>query len=318
MQVERLCLSPRPYIIEKFEHQLSHAEDAPPLAFYLPQRQLCVLSVADGMGSAGRYHVKSSEQPDGQLFTMAYVASRQARRSVIKLIRERYENPELKTPELAQQLGRQLHGDFQTLFSKYVFKNGDSCKKNKPWPMGAEPFPTTLSTLIIEKEQEGGSLIHVLWGGDSPITILTPDKFYTTLAGKSSENKYGIFANRKPSLRYATIHISKDVPFMACATTDGLTTFDSFNFSLELYPPDLYCQLMKEILMETENMSPQDAINKVVTAWADFRDTKRQVYLMPDDTTTAVAFSDLAQLRNVSSQNQWAWFSIDHEQEIFI
>ncbi len=286
-----------------FEAQRQYAEDAPPLCVSIMRGrdEYVVMSVADGMGGAGRYKVRPALSPDLSLVTMAQVAARNARGSVVSSLCN------ITTPKttffLADRLSRQLILDFPPLVDRYVFGGGGACRNDtgKPWILGAEPFPTTLAATVVNREGEE-SMVHMMWGGDSTLSVLTLTALYTTLAGPDLHNAHGIDANIPADYRlhHATVRIPEGFPFMVVASTDGLTKFrppigkefkDNTLAVLQYYKQTLYAIAN----LVSPDFPLNEAMRSIIAPFVNYDEPEvcyRTVHLYPDDLTASAALYD--------------------------
>lgn len=172
-------------------------------------------SVADGLGGAGaRKRTGYTEKPT----TSAYIASREAQIAVSKAIDTGIRLTGLPSiAETKSLLEQMLRDRFSSLREKYPPEHDTGIKSRM-----TRDFPTTLATVAIQ-EDIGGKRVQMLWQGDSPIIVLTPDAIYTTCIPGAGDAPMGdVIDADGQTLNSHELTFSADTPVVAVVASDGL------------------------------------------------------------------------------------------------
>jgi len=191
-----------------------HDEDGPPIAEKFKVEAVSIVSVADGLGAtgAGRHTA-----PDGSSITSAYIASRAAQEVVLDIANNQRETLAGDGNQIKELLESNLKDKFSSLAPKYP-KERSGLRSNL-----LKDFPTTLATSVLQ-ERAGEKKVILLWQGDSPLIVITPDKIYTTYSPGDGETPMGediVYANRQ-SLNIKELTFSKETPVLAVVASDFL------------------------------------------------------------------------------------------------
>ncbi len=239
-------------------------EDAPPIAKKITE-STSLIFVADGMGGSGARRIETGK-------TTAYYGSRAAREGISSL----------STSDFNQDLSsikRTVESSFARSFSSLP-KVPESIIKSKL----IKDYPTTVSTAVLTEEKDSKS-VKLLWTGDSPIFIFTPEAIYTTSTPESGDAPTSSIYRDHYHLDSQELTFKKDTPIMVVATSDGLLKMGG----------DTIGTAIRFILRNTKDTDPS-TISQQMTDYYQQLKSRHQIEL--DDTTIALATSgDISKLR---------------------
>lgn len=288
-------LSYCPERIATFERQIKTNEDAPPLAYYDHAHNRTILGVADGMGGAGMIRVVQ-DTIDSTPRTMAYIASRKIVAAVLKSFVDVPSSDHLipLTNAIVTTI-KQLPLDYQ-LHSGSTFP--EIASEFSQHGLDLLRYPTTLATATIQKGPNQGTIVHAMWGGDSPISILTPTSFFTTYNGPNSRNNHAIHADISDNyqLNRTSFYIPANVPFMVAACTDGLTNFNRFpknNLMPTVNRLELFRKFWTAIVNGTDHTTLSNSLDMCIAPYLDVEHCYANdlPYFYPDDRTVSMYLS---------------------------
>ncbi len=235
-------------------------EDAPPVAkqFHSESGNISIISVADGMGGSGARRIETGK-------TTAYHGSRAAQEAVSSLsILDLNQNlPSIKNT---------IENSFIKTFS-VLPKVPESIIKSKL----LKDYPTTISAAILKEDNRSKS-VKLLWTGDSPIFIFTPDTIYTTATPESGDAPTSSIYRDHYHLDSRELTFDKDTPLMVVVASDGLLKMgrDSIGTAIRF------------ILENTQNIDPSKISQQMIDR---YQQLKSQHAIELDDTTIAITTS---------------------------
>ena len=244
---------------------VSHGEDAIPISerFTVGGKTYTVLAVADGLGGSGaRKRVRS-----GLGVTEAKIGSETVRATVLALIAKWRVSGMPANPQA--EIEQALAQSFSPLDAAYPLVGS-----NLGGTVFNHAFPTTLSMSLIE-ETAAGSKVTMLWAGDSPMGVFTPQGTYSTyVPGTGDDPMTETISSTTHTLHVATFTIAKGVPYIVTTTSDGLTKvtdeFKGFKAMLQaaLTDPsgDIQAVLQKQYL---KNLIELDDVTYAISANGD-------------------------------------------------
>lgn len=239
-------------------------EDAPPIAKKITE-SISLIFVADGMGGSGARRIETGK-------TTAYHGSRAAREGISSL----------STSDFNQDLSsikRTVENSFARSFSSLP-KVPESIIKSKL----IKDYPTTVSTAILREEKDSKS-VKLLWTGDSPIFIFTPEAIYTTATPESGDAPTSSVYRDHYHLDSQELVFKKDTPIMVVVASDGLLKMGG----------DTIGTAIRFILENTKDTDPSQISQKMIDYYQQLK-SRHQIEL--DDTTIALAISgDISKLR---------------------
>lgn len=239
-------------------------EDAPPVAEKIT-KSTSFIFVADGMGGSGARRIETGK-------TTAYHGSRAAREGISSL----------STSDFNQDLSsvrRTVESSFARSFSSLP-KVPESVIKSKL----IKDYPTTVSAAILTEEKDSKS-VKLLWTGDSPIFIFTPEAIYTTATPESGDAPTSAIYRDHYHLDSQELTFKKDTPIMVVVASDGLLKMgrDSIGTAIRF------------ILESIKNTDPSQIAQKMID---NYQRAKSRGEIELDDTTIALATSgDISKLR---------------------
>jgi len=232
-------------------------EDAPPIAKKITE-STSLIFVADGMGGSGARRIETGK-------TTAYHGSRAAREGISSL----------STSDFNQDLSsikRTVESSFARSFSSLP-KVPESIIKSKL----IKDYPTTVSTAILTEEKDSKS-VKLLWIGDSPIFIFTPEAIYTTATPESGDAPTSSVYRDHYHLDSQELTFKKDTPIMVVVASDGLLKMGL----------DTIGTAIRFILENTKNIDPSKISQQMIDR---YQQLKSQHAIELDDTTIALAIS---------------------------
>lgn len=235
-------------------------EDADPIAeqFNLESSNISLISVADGMGGSGARLTESG-------FTTAYHGSRAAHKAISLLS--------------ASDLNQDIFSIKNTLKNFFIrsFSNLPKTLESGLKSTLARESPTTLSTAILKEDKESKS-VKLLWSGDSPIFIFTPEAIYTTATPESGDAPTSAIYRDHYHLNSQELTFDKNTPLMVVVASDGLLKMggDSIGSAINF------------ILENTQNTDPSKIPQKMIES---YQKAKNRGEIELDDTTIALTIS---------------------------
>lgn len=242
-------------------------EDGPPIAkqFNSELGNNSIISVADGMGGSGARRMETGK-------TTAYYGSRAAQ-EVISSLSESDLNQEIF--QIKNTIQEKLRQKFSSLP-----KVPESKIKSKL----IKDYPTTLSTAVL-REDEYSKSVKLIWTGDSPIFIFTPEAIYTTATPESGDAPTSSVYRDHYHLDSQELTFDKDTPLMVVVASDGLLKMGG----------DTIGTAIRFILENTKDTDPSQISQKMIDCYQQLK-SRHQIEL--DDTTIALATSgDISKLR---------------------
>lgn len=235
-------------------------EDAPPVAkqFHSESGNTTVISVADGLGGSGARRSETGK-------TVAYHGSRAAQEAVSSLSESDLNQEILQIKNTIQE---RLHQKFSSLP-----KVPESKIKSKL----IKDYPTTLSMAILREDKYSKS-VKLIWTGDSPIFIFTPEAIYTTATPESGDAPTSSIYRDHYHLDSRELTFDKDTPLMIVVASDGLLKMgvDSIGTAIRF------------ILEHTQNTDPSKISQQMIE---HYQQLKSQHAIELDDTTIAITTS---------------------------
>jgi serine/threonine protein phosphatase PrpC len=239
-------------------------EDAPPIAKKITE-STSLIFVADGMGGSGARRIETGK-------TTAYHGSRAAREGISSI----------STSDFNQDLSsikRTVESSFARSFSSLPIVPESGLKSKF-----AREYPTTVSTAILTEEKDSKS-VKLLWTGDSPIFIFTPEAIYTTATPESGDAPTSAVYRDHYDLDSQELTFKKDTPIMVVVASDGLLKMGG----------DTIGTAIRFILRNTKD-SDSSTISQQMTDYYQQLKNRHEIEL--DDTTIALATSgDISKLR---------------------
>jgi serine/threonine protein phosphatase PrpC len=202
--------------------QLVKKEDGVPLAkeFEVMDKgekvRIKVNSVTDGVGGTGCSQRYVQEYDD--YLTEAHLGANEIQR-ILEYYLENHQSFFLQSAEQMKiQLDERLKGILQDLDRRYPLRIE---KHTTP-----HYFQTTFSMGIIQ-ERTNSKSVQMLWAGDSPIIIITPEDIMTnTNCDKSLDTPLSnCLSNRYVNLNQHTLITRPDKPMVMIACSDGMVKF---------------------------------------------------------------------------------------------
>lgn len=239
-------------------------EDAPPIAKKITE-STSLIFVADGMGGSGARRIETGR-------TTAYHGSRAAREGISSISISDF-NQDLLS------IKRTVENSFARSFSSLPIVPESGLKSKF-----ARDYPTTVSTAILTEEKDSKS-VKLLWTGDSPIFIFTPEAIYTTATPDSGDAPTSAVYRDHYHLDSQELTFKKDTPIMVVTASDGLLKMGG----------DTIDTAIRFILENIQNTDPSQISQKMIDRYQQLK-SRHQIEL--DDTTVAIATSgDISKLR---------------------
>lgn len=239
-------------------------EDAPPIAKKITE-STSLIFVADGMGGSGARRIETGR-------TTAYHGSRAAREGISSIPTSDF-NQDLPS------IKRTVENSFARSFSSLPIVPESGLKSKF-----ARDYPTTVSTAILTEEKDSKS-VKLLWTGDSPIFIFTPEAIYTTATPDSGDAPTSAVYRDHYHLDSQELTFKKDTPIMVVTASDGLLKMGG----------DTIDTAIRFILRNTKDTDPSTISQQMIDYYQQLK-SRHQIEL--DDTTIALATSgDISKLR---------------------
>lgn len=246
-------------------------EDGPPIARTIYRMEggklvrIAINSVTDGVGGTGenkRYVDETLEYK-----TEAELGAEEIQKTFAGLIEN---EPDLFLGE-AIKLGETFNKKFKEalveLNKKLTIKRGNLLTRGS--------FQTTFSTVIVQERGDTKS-VQMLWAGDSPIIIMTPDETVcSTNCEKGDRYLSNYLSSSVANLKSMTFHYRRNTPMVVIACSDGMTKFDGVESQLDTIVEGTLAALKK-----SENSREFDD---------NFRNFYSEMSKFDDDTTFSIS-----------------------------
>lgn len=186
--------------------------------------KISVNSVTDGVGGTGA-NLRHIPECDIYL-TEAHLGAHEVQRIMSYHVENQQEFFSKSAEEIRDGLNANLMGVLRDLDVRYPTKF--EIEENDYF------FQTTFSMAIIQ-ENSKSKTVQMIWAGDSPIIIITPQNIITsTDCDKPWDTPlYNFLSNKVVDLRQRTFISAPDEPLVVVACSDGMTKFRGVNSQLQ-------------------------------------------------------------------------------------